>query len=112
MNGFGRNWLLVTVSLAIAIVVAILAIALFPNNTSEIITLFFSAIVAIAAIFYTMLTSALVSEINELKSLLFSNESSYPHKNETNGLGRIRTGDLRRVKASDLAGFHRCLEVI
>ena len=67
MNGFGRNRLLV--SLAIAIVVAIFAIALFPNNTGEIITLFFSAIVAIAAVFYTILTSALVSETRKTREV-------------------------------------------
>jgi|GEM_PF-1386298 hypothetical protein len=49
--------------------------------------------------------SAFESDIEELKSLLFSNESFYPHKNETNGLGRIRTDDLRRVKTEDLAFF-------
>ncbi len=38
---------------------------------------------------YDYRLSALESEINELKSLLFSNERSHPHKNETNGLGRF-----------------------
>jgi hypothetical protein len=44
---------------------------------------------------------ALESEINELKSIIFSNESFSSHKNENDGLGRIRTGDLRHVKAGD-----------
>ena len=46
----------------------------------------------------------LESHINELRSLLLSNESASFHKNEKedepNGLGRIRTGDLRHVKAT------------
>ena len=53
---------------------------------------------------------ALESEISELKSLLFSSESFSQNKNENNGLGRIRTGDLRHVKATVLAtlrGFFR-----
>jgi hypothetical protein len=57
------------VSLAIAIVLAILTIARFPNNINEIITLFFSAIVAIAAVFYTVLTSALVSETRKTREV-------------------------------------------
>jgi mRNA-degrading endonuclease RelE of RelBE toxin-antitoxin system len=48
---------------------------------------------------------ALESQIAELKSIILSNESSCPHKNETNGLGRIRTGDLRLHTAEDLAFF-------
>ena len=43
---------------------------------------------------------ALESEINELKSIIFSNESSCPHTKRKHGLGRIRTGDLRHVKAT------------
>lgn len=66
-NVFGRNGLLV--SLAFAIGLAILAIARFPNNTGEIVTLFFSAIVAIAAVFYTILTSALVSETRKTREV-------------------------------------------
>jgi hypothetical protein len=57
------------VSLAFAIGLAILAIARFPNNTGEIVTLFFSAIVAIAAVFYTILTSALVSETRKTREV-------------------------------------------
>ena len=49
----------------------------------------------------------LESQISELKSLLLLNESDKLHKNkkedEHNGLGRIRTGDLRHVKAGVLA---------
>jgi hypothetical protein len=51
----------------------------------------------------------LESQISELKSLLLLNESDKLHKNkkedEHNGLGRIRTGDLRRVNTGDLALF-------
>jgi len=47
--------------------------------------------------------SALESEINELKSIFYSNERFTSHKTENNGLGRIRTGDLRHVKTEDLA---------
>jgi len=47
--------------------------------------------------------AALETEISELKSLLLSNEGDNLHKNKKedkfNGLGRIRTGDLRHVKA-------------
>jgi len=50
---------------------------------------------------------ALESQISELRSLLFLREGNNLHKNnkedEPNGLGRIRTGDLRRVKAEALA---------
>jgi hypothetical protein len=43
---------------------------------------------------------ALESEISELKSLLLTNErESYTEITKTDGLGRIRIGDLRRVKA-------------
>ena len=46
--------------------------------------------------------SELESEIKKLKSLLLLNEGYSLHKNkkegDPNGLGRIRTGDLRRVK--------------
>jgi hypothetical protein len=49
----------------------------------------------------------LESEINESKSFLLLNESVKINKNkkeaQLNGLGRIRTGDLRHVKAGDLA---------
>ncbi len=48
---------------------------------------------------YEFRLSALESGISELKSLIFSKESAHHDKNENNGLGRIRTGDLRRVKA-------------
>ncbi len=45
--------------------------------------------------------SALETEISELKSLLLLNEGSCLHqKGKTDGPGRIRTGDLRRVKAT------------
>jgi hypothetical protein len=37
---------------------------------------------------------------------------NWRNRKKNDGLGRIRTGDLRCVKVSDLAGFHRCLEVI
>ena len=44
--------------------------------------------------------SEVESQISELKSLLLLNEGDSLHKNEKNdGLGRIRTGDLRHVKA-------------
>ena len=47
---------------------------------------------------------ALESKISELKSLILSNESvaiyEIKKEDEPNGLGRIRTGDLRRVKAT------------
>jgi hypothetical protein len=52
---------------------------------------------------------ALESEIKNLKSLLILNKGQYfPKKikeDESNGLGRIRTGDLRRVKAAFLERF-------
>ena len=52
---------------------------------------------------------ALESQINQLKSLLLLNEGDILHKikkeGEPNGLGRIRTGDLRRVKAEALGVF-------
>ena len=45
----------------------------------------------------------LESQITEIKSLLLAKETDCPHsiekEDEPNGLGRIRTGDLRRVKA-------------
>ena len=52
--------------------------------------------------------SALESQITELKSLLLENENQEAPQSplfrqstqKTNGLGRIRTGDLRRVKAT------------
>jgi uncharacterized small protein (DUF1192 family) len=45
--------------------------------------------------------SALEKEINKLKPALLINEQLNLHKNIKNdGLGRIRTGDLRRVKAT------------
>ena len=45
--------------------------------------------------------SALEKEINELKPALLLNEQLNLNKNIKNdGLGRIRTGDLRRVKAT------------
>jgi hypothetical protein len=47
---------------------------------------------------------ALESQISELKSSLFLNECDLLHKTKKedgpNGLGRIRTGDLRHVKAT------------
>ncbi len=44
--------------------------------------------------------SALEKEIDELKSLFLSKESFKHLRTEINGLGRIRTGDLRHVKAT------------
>jgi hypothetical protein len=48
--------------------------------------------------------SELESQITELKSLIFAKETGSPHliekEGESNGLGRIRTGDLRHVKAT------------
>ena len=50
--------------------------------------------------------SELKSEIREIKRLLLLNEDDNLHKkSKTNGLGRIRTGDLRHVKAEDLGVF-------
>jgi hypothetical protein len=50
------------------------------------------------------LLSALESEISDLKSSIFKNESLVDNCNEKgaqeSGLGRIRTGDLRHVKAT------------
>jgi hypothetical protein len=47
---------------------------------------------------------ALESQINQLESLLLLNDSNSLHEIEKedkpNGLGRIRTGDLRHVKAT------------
>ena len=56
---------------------------------------------------------ALESQINQLKSLLLLNEGEILHKikkeGEPNGLGRIRTSDLRRVnKEVDRRSFHPC----
>ena len=52
---------------------------------------------------------AVESQISEIKSFLLLNEGDKLHKNEKedelNGLGRIRTGDLRRVKTGVLAVF-------
>jgi hypothetical protein len=49
---------------------------------------------------------ALELQINQLKSLFLLNEGAILHKikkeDELNGLGRIRTGDLRRVKTEVL----------
>jgi hypothetical protein len=46
---------------------------------------------------------SLEKDIKELKSQLFLNESGFGHDTlKINGLGRIRTGDLRRVKTEDL----------
>jgi hypothetical protein len=45
---------------------------------------------------------SLESQINELKSLLLANENSSANKIKNDGPGRIRTGDLRRVKTEDL----------
>ena len=44
-------------------------------------------------------------------AILFPTTASASQK-EINALGQIRTRDLRRAKASALAGPHRCLEVI
>ncbi len=44
--------------------------------------------------------TAIESSIEELKKLIFSNSELIEVKSpKTNGLGRIRTGDLRHVKA-------------
>jgi hypothetical protein len=52
---------------------------------------------------YDQRFEGLKSQISELISFLLLNESTSFHKNkkenERSGLGRIRTGDLRRVKA-------------
>jgi hypothetical protein len=56
---------------------------------------------------YNQRFKGLESQISELRSFLLLNESTSFHKNkkedELNGLGRIRTGDLRRVKTEALA---------
>jgi len=46
----------------------------------------------------------LESQISELKSLLLLNEGDSFHKTKYNGLGAIRTPDLRRVKAHCMLG--------
>ena len=47
---------------------------------------------------------SLESEIKEIKTFLFDfkskKESQFKKENKNNGPGRIRTGDLRRVKAT------------